>query len=182
MYKYRSKYRFTGPTSVSITWSQQYSAYAIKWTDTRHFQEMSPVINFIKSNPYGEYTYDPDNKVWYIAEKYIKQVITLLEAFGNKIFEVTFTEKPPLNYAISSKTISIESYLQKFRDLTGEDIKNLEYIDAKRIYRRVCLKFHPDRNPEFATTMSSVNEIWSELEKVHFKTRSQQQYETSSTN
>jgi hypothetical protein len=139
-------------------------------------------MNFIKSTPYGEYTYDPDNKVWYFTEKYLTQVRSLIDAFGKSIFILTFTEKPPVNHSFSSKIISIENYLQKFRNLTGEDISQLDYNTAKKVYRRVCMKFHPDRNPEFANTMSSINEVWSELEEVHFKTRSHQQYETPCTN
>jgi hypothetical protein len=173
----RSYYRSNYPTKVTISWSQQYSAYALKFCDTHHYQEMTPIMNFIKSNPYGDYTYDPDNKIWYFAEKYLQQVRTLVDAFGSSIFETDFHEKPPLNYSFSSKTISVETYLQNFRDLTGEDIKNLDYNSAKRIYHRVCMKFHPDRNPDFASTMRSINEIWAELEKLHFKTRSQIVYD-----
>ena len=169
------------PTKVTIQWSQQYSAYALKFQDTHHFQEMSPIMNFIKSNPYGEYTYDPDNKIWYFAEKHLAQVRILVDAFGPNIFDVNFQEKPPLNYSFTSKTISVDTYLDDFVNLTGENLRNLEYNDAKKIYRRMCMKFHPDRNPEFASSMSRLNEIWTELEKLHFKTRSQVEYETSTT-
>lgn len=167
----RPYYRQNYPTKITITWSQQYSAYALKFLDTGHYQEMTPIMNFIKSNPYGEYTYDPDNKIWYFHEKYLETVRKIIDAFGSSIFELNFVEKPPLNYSFLAKTISVDTYLQRFQDLTGEDIRNLEYIDAKRIYRRVCLRFHPDRNPEFSSTMSSINEIWSELEKLHFKNK-----------
>ena len=160
---------------MTISWSQQYSAYALKFLDTHHFQEMTPIISFIKSNPYGEYTYDPDSKIWYFAEKHLNNVKFLIETMGASIFDLHFQEKPPLNYSFSSKIISIDSYLQQFHTLTGEDISKLDYNTAKKVYRRVCMKFHPDRNPDFASTMSSINEIWAELEKLHFKTRSQQQ-------
>src|SRR5271157_5425346 len=182
-YKRNSRpfYRSNYPTKVTIQWSQQYSAYALKFQDTGHFQEMSPIMNFIKSNPYGEYTYDPDNKIWYFAEKYLAQVRTLIDAFGASIFETIFTEKPPLNYSFTSKTISVDTYLNDFEKLTGYNLRNLEYNDARKIYRKMCMKFHPDISPENASTMSSINEIWTELEKLHFKTRSQQQYETPCT-
>lgn len=183
--KDRSYYRSNYPTKVTITWSQQYSAYALKFLDTHHFQEMSPIINFIKSNPYGEYTYDPDNKIWYFAEKYLEQVKALINAFGQSIFDLIFTEKPPLNYSFSTKTISVDTYLNQFKEMTNEDISNIEYSKAKKIYLRFCMKHHPDLNPEnkdiASAIMSKMNEIWTELEKLHFKTRSQQQYETPCT-
>lgn len=182
--KNRDYYRSNYPTKVTITWSQQYSAYALKFQDTHHYQEMTPIMNFIKSNPYGEYTYDPDNKIWYFAEKYLQQVRTLIDAFGSSIFELSFTEKPPINNTFTSKVISVDTYLSNFRTITGEDISKLEYDQAKKIYRRVCMKYHPDRNPgddDIAAKMSSINEIWCKLEEMHYKTRSQQQYDTITT-
>src|SRR5258708_32720897 len=180
----RPYYRSNKPTSVSITWSQQYSAYAVKWMDTGHFQEMMPVINFMKSKPYGEYTYDSDNKVWYIAEKYIKDVIVLLEAFGDTIFEINFVEKPAYSYVSNTKTISVDTYLDQFKELTNEDIRNLEYRQAKKIYLRFCMKYHPDLNPDKILSplvMSKMNEIWTELERLYFKTSSQITYEIPTT-
>jgi hypothetical protein len=181
-YKRKSRpfFHSNSPTSVDIIWSQQYGAYAVKWMDTGHFQEMQPVINYMKGKPYGEYTYDPDNKIWYIAEKYIQDVLTLLNAFGDTIFKVNFVEKPLHSNMISAPVISVDTYLNNFHAITGEDISKLEYDKAKRIYRHICMQYHPDKHPEFASKMSSINEIWTILEIEHFKTRSRVSYETPS--
>src|SRR5579859_395832 len=165
-YKRKSyPYRSYGPTKVNLTWSQQYSAYALKFMDTGHFGEMTPIMNFLKAQPYGEYTYDPDNKIWYFDEKHLKQVRVLIDAFGPSIFETHFQEKPQ-NQSFTSKFVSVDTYLDRFKELTGEDIRSLEYNNAKKIYRRICMLYHPDRHPgdsSIAIKMSSINETWTEL-------------------
>lgn len=178
-YKTKTKYPFQnrnyGPTPVDIYWSVQYNAYACKWKNTAHFAEMTPIINYFKAQPYGDCIYDPDNKVWYFMEKYLDQVKILLNAFGPTIFTINFQQKPDFtNQFLASKIPSTDDLFLRFEKLTDYRIKDLEYNDAKKIYRKVCLLYHPDRNPgneEVAKKMSDVNEIWTNLETVFYKTR-----------
>jgi len=175
----RQYYNDGRPTSVSIYWSRQYDAYALKWMDTKHFKEMQPFIAYFKSKPYGDCVYDPDGKIWYFKEQYLTSIRSMLDAFGPAIFEVNFVEKPVERHLIGTKTISIDAYLMKFHELTGENLKDLDYPAAKKRYRLACLKLHPDHNPNVdPTIMSSVNEIWSELESKHFKVKQEIQYES----
>lgn len=166
------------PTSVGIYWSQQYNAYACKWMDTHHFKEMAPVISYFKSKPYGDCVYDPDGRVWYFKEEYLSDVQAMLNAFGPTIFEINFIEKPINNYSnfFSQGEPSVSDYLDKFKQLTNEDLKNLEYSDAKKIYRRICMKMHPDIPGNDATNLSSVNEVWSALERLLYNTKKEPTY------
>lgn len=172
---YRRNTRYWGntPTSVGIYWSQQYDAYAIKFMDTYHFKEMSPFISYFKSKPYGDAVYDPDGKIWYFKEQYLSDVRAMLAAFGDTIYEVNFVEKPVGGHSLfASPQISVNDYLNKFKDLTGMDLNGLLYDKAKKVYRQACLKLHPDHNPSVdSSVMSSVNEIWTALEKVLYNTK-----------
>jgi len=174
-----TRYRNYPSTPVSIYWSQKYGAYALKFSNTQHFNEMTPIINFLKSKPYGESTYDPTDKVWYFAEEHLGSVRYLFKAFGTSIFTLSLQEKPTNtghSYLQGQKVISTDQHFSRFAELTGENIKSLDYLDAKKIYRRFCMRLHPDKGGDPAT-MSAVNEIWSDLERVWYKTTKEPEYE-----
>lgn len=188
-YRRRVQYPFNSntPTSVGIYWSQQYNAYACKWMDTHHFKEMTPIMSYFKSKPYGDCVYDPDNKIWYFKEEYLADVKNMLMAFGPTIFEINFVEKPVNashnGYLSNTRpTQTPDQLMEKFKQLSNQDIKNLEYTEAKKIYRRVCMKMHPDYNPgdeNAATRMSSINEVWTELERIFYLTKKEPTYNAS---
>lgn len=164
------------PTKVSIYWSQQYNAYAIKWMDTFHFKEMTPIISYFRSKPYGDAVYDPDNRIWYFKEQYLADVRAMLAAFGPVTFEINFSEKQENHSFIGSPQVSISSLISEFKILTGEDIKDVEYTQAKKLYRRICMKMHPDIPGNDSTNLSRVNEIWNALERVHYNTKKEPTY------
>lgn len=176
----RSYYRSNIPTVIQINWSMKYDSYALKFMDTHHFQEMQPIMNLIKQQPYGDWLYESDTKIWYFKESLLAQVRTLIDAFITaNIFTLDFQEKPnESNRLLGKKDIPIETYFLKFEQLTGEDIRKYDYVTAKKLYRRICYQYHPDHNPNVdAGIMSSVNEVWSELENKHFKVRQEIQYD-----
>lgn len=161
-------------TKVTIHWSPVSSAYAIKFNDMRHYQLMVPMLNYMKSKPYGEYQYDPENKIWYLMEQHIEDLRVLLDTL-KEYFEVDFVEKQE-NNSFTPTVIPVGTYLDRFKSITGHDIKNLPYEDAKKVYRRVAMSNHPDRGGN-VDTMSSINEIWSNLEKNLYNIKKEQSYE-----
>lgn len=160
-------------TKVDLYWSSKSGAYALKFNDTKHWNEMQVFISYIKTQPTNERDYDPVNKVWYFIEKHLPQIQEMFKLLPN-IFEVDFVEKP-VGQANIHTFVPVDTYLDKFKTLTGEDLKGKEYNDAKKVYRKLCLKYHPDivHNNE---PMSSINQLWTELEKVYFLKTKEMEY------
>jgi DnaJ domain len=172
-YKRRS-WQYSNPTKVQLHWSNKSSAYSLKFLDTSHWTEMQIFITLLNSYPYGDREYDPDNKIWYFMEKYLPEIQALFELLSpQKVFDVDFIEKPT-GQAFVGTFVSNDTFFKTFNSLTGQDIKGLDYTEAKKVYRRVCLLFHPDRHKgdlEISKKMSSINEAWNMLEQNFYKTR-----------
>jgi len=174
---YRRRTNINYPTQVLLHWSQKANAYSLKWQDTHHWTEMQIFITYLKSLPYGDYEYDPDNKTWFFMEKYLKNIQDMFTALSpTNSFDVDFQEKPTNTF--SGKFVSIDTYIDKFKQLAGEDIRGLEYDKAKKVYRRTCMRLHPDRGGN-ANDMSSLNEAWLHIEQTHYKVRKETEYATS---
>lgn len=163
--------RNRGPTKVSFTWNQLVGIYDLKFHDTNNWDDIQAVISFLKTIPYGERDYDSVTKVWGIKEPYFAQIKMLLEHVRN--FEVTIVEKPEnVNTGgfLGLDSTPIDKYIKTYEEVTG--VKLSDYDDAKKSYRRACLRLHPDRNPDNETVaeqMSRLNEAWSQLEVRYFK-------------
>lgn len=166
----------SGPTTVTIHWSNKSGAYAIKFNDTRHWDKMQICIQYIKNFPYGERDYDPDNKTWFLVEKHISGLKQMLELMPES-FTVDWQEKP--SNTPTATFVPMEVYLNRFKDLAGEDISKLTYDQAKKIYRRACMLNHPDRNGGDGTKMSSINEAWSNIEQNFYKMKKEVDYATN---
>lgn len=173
-FSYRSR-RWGGPTKVTVHWSNKYNAYAINWQDTNHWNEMQPFISFLKSIPYGERDYDADNRIWYLAEQHLDKFMAMLDLMPSSIFEKDFQKKPD-NQTNFHTFVSVDTYLDKFKELTGFDVRGQDYNDAKKIYRRSALANHPDRNGGDGSKMSDINEAWSHIESLHFKIKKEPEY------
>jgi len=188
---YYDKYQ---KTRVSIHWSNKASAYAIhfeklpnsKWFagGKERFQKIQTAfIGFINNLPYGEKekvikidivnNEEVQDWTYYIHEKHLNNFRNLVELMPED-FEIDFIEKPDETARFTSKFIPIDVWLDKFKEITGESISNLDYNGSRSIYRRMCRLLHPDYNPndlEIASKMSELNEIWTNLEIYHFKTK-----------
>ena len=160
-------------TKVSIDWSNKSGAYAIKFHDTYHWDQMQVFLSYIKNFPMGERDYDPVGKIWYLIEQHIGGFIEMLKLVP-QYFEYEFNAKP-VGQTNVAKFVPTEVYLERFLKLSGENIKDLKYDEAKKIYRRVCLKNHPDRGGDPAV-MSSINEAWSDLEMHYFNAKKETEY------
>jgi hypothetical protein len=175
-YRRRPSWLDSSPTTtkVSIHWSSKSSAFAIKFSDTKNWNQMQILIQYLKNIPYGERDYDPETKVWFLIEKYIepfKEMVSLM----NQFFSLDFTPKPTeqTNQAVF---IPVDVYLDKFKNLTGHDIKGIEYPVARKQYLRWLMINHPDKKPENHILVRDVNECWSALELNYFKTKKETEY------
>jgi hypothetical protein len=179
MYKRRPSWKDSYPTQtkVSIYWSNKSSAYTIKFSDTENWNQMQILIQYMKKIPLGERDYDPDNKIWFLIEKYIesfKEMVTLM----NQFFTLDFQAKPTgqTNQAIF---IPVDVYINKFHDLTGQDVKDIEYNIARKQYLRWLMVNHPDKKPENHILVRDANECWSALELNYFKTKKEPEYDNT---
>lgn len=162
-----------GPTRVTIHWSESAGAYAIKWHDTNHWDQMTICRNYIMNFPYGEREYDGDTKTWYLIEKHTAGLKTMIE-LTPQWFTLDYIEKPIGVQTV--KFIPMDVHLDNFKTLTGFDIRNQEYKDAKKVYFRACMKLHPDINQGDATQMTELNVAWAAIEKEHYKQGVKQDY------
>lgn len=177
-----SNYSYSGPTKVYIHWSQKSSAYSIKFSDTKHWNEMQILITFIKNLPTGEKDVQMEedintgkkNWTWFITEKYVEPFKEMVRNMSG-VFEIDFVDKPVGGGGFQAHFISTETLFTKFKEITGTDISALEYDAAKKVYRRWIMKNHPDVGGD-PVKASSVNECWTNLETLHFKTRKETEY------
>lgn len=166
------------PTPVDIYWSQKASAYALKFQNTYHWNEMQPFMSYLKAQPYGEWEYDPQDKTWFFIEKHLPKIQEMFDVLKPvNAFNVTFTQKPE-GQTNAAVLVPIEVYLEKFKNISGQDIKNLDHIQAKKIYRKACLQNHPDHGGDSAI-MASLNEAWVQIESKHYNIKKEIEYASS---
>lgn len=169
---------YSSVTKVLIHWNNKSAAYSIKFTDTKHWNEMQIAISYIKNFPYGERDYDAENKVWFLIEKHIPALRAILDGLP-QFFQIDFVEKP-IGQTNTHTFVPIDIYFDKFKTLTGQDIKGIEYDAAKRLYRKACRENHPDLHRDgvidYGKIMSEINECWSQLELLFYKNKKEPEY------
>lgn len=176
-YKRPWKNRPSGPTKVTLAWSQKSSAYALKFHDTQHWNEMQIFITYLKTIPYGERDYNPEDKTWFFVEKYLPQIQSMLAPLEQAGIFVTEFQEKPANQTFTGKFVSIDTYIDDFKVLSGGvDIRNLDYPTAKKAYRKACMLHHPDRGGD-AKKMSTLNEAWLHIEESHFNIKKDIEYQ-----
>jgi hypothetical protein len=173
---------YSSITRVSVHWSAKSSAYSVNFSDTKHWNEMQVLIGFIKGLNVGEKDVLCDESsgkkvwTWYFIEKYVDAFNEMVKLMPT-IFELDFMSKPT-GQTNMAQFIPVDVYLSRFLELTGQDIKDKDYNDAKRIYRQWQRKNHPDVGGD-KDIASSVNECWSALELNYFKSRKEVEYATT---
>lgn len=173
---YRRRTNLNYPTKVLLHWSQKANAYSLKWQDTHHWTEMQIFITYLKSLPYGDYEYDPDNRTWFFMEKYLSNIQAMFDGLKSVgCFDVDFQEKMEGWSFIGNKDIDIGKYLDLFKSITTTDPRVINYDEAKKTYRRACMRLHPDRGGD-AQQMSSLNEAWLHIEQTHYKMKKEVEY------
>jgi hypothetical protein len=154
------------------------------------------VVDIIKAGiPTNERTTTgPPDWKWYFAEKYFNLVKLALDGAGFKIKIITKEDIEKLRqeqakhqeeaqqYYIKTVGISIGDELQKFRDLLLKAnilkvdppltpmrvIENWNKEEAIRFYRKAAQFYHPDRNPQYAASMSELNSTWAVLKDAYY--------------
>lgn len=160
-------------TKVQLYWSSLTNAYSLKFENTYKWTQMQGVLTWIKQTiPGQEREYDPELKTWFLHEKHITQLKQLLELLSAD-FELDFIAKPEGQQSFE-KFVPLDTYLETFNKITGQDINSLSVDEAKRVYRRTCMLLHPDKNPgrpDISNRIYDLNEAWSQLQIKHFKTK-----------
>lgn len=162
-----------GTVDVSLAWDNALGAYNLRFGSTNQWDAIQGVITFIKQTiPWNERDYTPETKTWGIHEKHADNLKIMLENI--RVFKFVFIKKPDNAQSFaSSNLIHVDKYKKIFKDITNNDITD-DYAACKSIYRKACLRLHPDRNPnnaQIAQQMSSLNEAWFNLEVAHFKVK-----------
>lgn len=181
---YRRRYRGWGSLSnyednrtpqkvqVSIQWDNiTNAAYKLKFDQIgKHWNKVQPIIDLIKTSiASSDREYDKETKTWFLAEKHIASIKAVCEAIPE--FEVIFIEKPEQvaaqrfhnkedDYAEFKRLIS-------FAHLSIDDGADLS--TAIKIFRKAAMLLHPDRNPNMASEMSALNEVFSRLKQNYWK-------------
>ena len=166
---YRRNWRYNPhhQVEVSLYWSQITGCYALKFDRIDgKWNSVQAIITWLKLTvPSGEREYDDVNKVWFVHEKFFDTIKGVIEANPN--FNCKVVEKP-----VGSSTVQFvptETYIAKFKELTGEDIMATEYTVALKVYRKASLRLHPDRNGGDGSKMSELNQAWDAIKDKHFK-------------
>jgi len=163
---------------VSIQWDNvTNAAYKLRFDQIgKHWSKVEPIIMLIKTSiASSDREYDADTKTWYISEKHIAPIKDFCEQIPD--FEVIYIEKPEQIRATAfhSKEADYAEFkrLLSFAHVQFDDTADLH--TATKIYRQAAMQLHPDRNPDMASTMSALNEVWARLKASYFKAKQEQE-------
>lgn len=160
--------------NCSITWDGGLGAYAVH---ADYDKTITPkFVELIKGMvPVNMRTYDPDTYIWYVTpgedDKYYKVVKLLMEATfqGWNFSEYTKAEYEAANQWSAGATVvdvtnkALET-IQGYAKQSGYSIsRETTFSDAQKIYRKLAITWHPDKNPANGPVMSAINEAWSNL-------------------
>ncbi len=158
--------------TVSITWdSITNAAYRVSFTNIgRHWSKCELVITLIKQTiPSSQREYEPETKTWFIGEPFIQGIVDTCSAIPD--FDVCFIPKPEEVFA--SRMHNKEEDYNTFKRMLSlahvDFVDTLDFKLAKRAYLKAAMQLHPDRAPDMAAEMSTLNETWSRLQTTYFK-------------
>ncbi len=158
--------------TVTITWDLvTNSAYRVAFSNIgNHWNKCELVITLIKQTiPTSQREYDPEIKTWFIGEAYIRGIVDTCQAIPD--FDVIFTEKPS-EVQVFKMHNKDEDYAEFKRMLSFAHIQfddSTDFKVAKKAYLKAAFALHPDKNPDMASEMSTLNEVWSRLQHSYFK-------------
>jgi hypothetical protein len=140
-----------------------------------HFDFSKEFIDLIKATiPSSHRSYDPGSKTWIIDEHFYDPILAMLKAKFTNVHTVSKqeVEERQKEYQVVTTVTDTDKELKIFTDLLKEagisfDVHEKDGAKALKAYRRAALFYHPDRNPEKAKDMSSLNAAFQNLKK-HF--------------
>lgn len=159
--------------SAQIIWDVKTGLYKCTFPIFWKLKSHKDFIDVLKKSiPSGERSYDPVTHEWYIEEKWFLLVKQLSEAVFGSVY--TYEKQTASNWTAGQgalRATDTNADLKVFDELlraagvvtNGTDIKTLSLAEAIKLYRRAALAFHPDRNPNGATDMSRLNEVFTRL-------------------
>lgn len=163
--------------SVSITWDNiTNAAYRVKFDNIgNNWSKVEVIIGMIKQTiPTSQREYDPEIKTWFIGEPHIKHLVDACEAMPD--FETVFIPKPDevRAQAMHTKEDDYKEFkrMLSFAHVQWDDTTDLTI--AKRAYLRAAMAMHPDRAPDMAEQMSTLNVVWTRLKDSYFKVAEKQ--------
>lgn len=165
---------------VEMIWKPDLGAYQVR------FPFDKTMVDFLKAKiPSGFRTpdYDDEGKFrsWLIDKDYAEALLDVLKIrFRYVPFTVITKEKVDeynqgAHLAVQyDPNISLRVFAKLLHDAgvtNGTEPKwtELTILEATKMYRRAALYYHPDRNPQLAAEMSSLNKVWTELKGAYWK-------------
>jgi hypothetical protein len=148
--------------------------------------EASKVL--LKRAPVAARSYDTDLKVWsYLGSEWGQRTLDQLKAVISNITPVKFVEvedlrmyaavnryepnrkqeikvedffyqQAPTVTVVSKESITVQ--LTKLLEISEAELHAADKDTLKKLYRRACLKLHPDRNNGNGAAMSELNMLW----------------------
>lgn len=163
--------------NVSITWDNvTNAAYRVKFDNTgNNWSKVEVIIGMIKSTiPSSQREYDPEIKTWFIGEAHIKHLVDACEAMPD--FNTVFVAKPDEVRAqvMHTKEDDYKEFkrMLSFAHVQWDDTTDLSI--AKKAYFRASMALHPDRAPDMADQMATLNVVWTRLKDSYFKAAEKQ--------
>jgi len=145
------------------------------------------LLRFYKSIHTANRSFNSTTKVWTFLGSSGNNLITLLKA-SPALASIVYEEVEDLSAQIASGGIkpqrkkidptkffynyttvaapaltrsSVIAPLSKLLEVEADWLEKAEKTEAKKIYRKACLKYHPDRNNGDGSRMSDLNMYWS---------------------
>ena len=159
--------------NINFIWNPQVSVYVIKFDYDKQF------VDVIKSAVPGNCrTYDTQTREWYVTENYfdgLKMVAdAILKPRGYKIYTFTRAQAEEFNQP-AQNIVPVTTYFSEFCTLAasaGISVDtNITQADAAKIYKRLAMHYHPDRNAGAEDNMARLNVAWKELKNGYWGTK-----------
>jgi hypothetical protein len=131
--------------------------------------------------PSNERNYDPDNNhAWFLSEQWYTALLPLMEALFQDCQFNIIDKKKVEEYSQGAATSYLEPTEKMVADFkaliivavptTPEngEFNKLPLNEVQKYYRKAALYYHPDRNPQFASEMTRLNQLFMELKKLEY--------------
>lgn len=157
----------TPSPTIRIFWDTSIAAYRV----SSPYNET--LVDFLsKQIPVSDRSYDTATRIWTIVERQLAPLENLLKMLNFKTTIITRAQAE----AAAQKQAQTQAAGTSSRDITStsrrpldavilEFVRMLPYDAAKAAYRRAAIELHPDKNPDNASKMSTLNTAWTRIEK-----------------
>jgi hypothetical protein len=149
--------------------------------------EVKTFVDILKKTiPANERDYSPVDKEWYFVAKYFTGVKLLAEVLlpARDYVCYTFTQEQAEAFQQPEQVvIPVKNLFAEFKSLAsnaGYDFPNsISISEAKKLYKKLALFYHPDRNAGQEDAMARLNVAWRGLKDAY--TWKEEETETNKT-